>query len=120
VVKAKGNGIGKGQELAEQGIGRGLGAGHGPCCVGRATPGPDAGVAKLSEGQAAGQTRPTPDDTAASTTADDDQSPAHQQSRSDRQGCDAGAYEAAEQQAQRFRQGVWRWDQGAGAFSCTG
>jgi endonuclease YncB( thermonuclease family) len=27
-------------------------------------------------------------------------------------GCDARAYEQAEQQAQRFRQGVWRWDQG--------
>jgi endonuclease YncB( thermonuclease family) len=26
--------------------------------------------------------------------------------------CDANAYELAEQQAQRFRQGVWRWDQG--------
>jgi hypothetical protein len=63
VVKAKGDRIGEGQELAEQGIGRGLGAGHGPCCVGRATPGPDAGGAKLSEGQAAGQTRPTPADT---------------------------------------------------------
>jgi len=27
-------------------------------------------------------------------------------------GCDASAYEQAEQQAQRFRQGVWRWDGG--------
>lgn len=27
-------------------------------------------------------------------------------------GCDGAAYEQAEQQAQRFRQGVWRWDQG--------
>lgn len=26
--------------------------------------------------------------------------------------CDGAAYEQAEQQAQRFRQGVWRWDQG--------
>jgi micrococcal nuclease len=26
--------------------------------------------------------------------------------------CDQAAYIAAEQQAQRFRQGVWRWDQG--------
>jgi endonuclease YncB( thermonuclease family) len=26
--------------------------------------------------------------------------------------CDQAAYIAAEQQAQRFRQGVWRWDGG--------
>ncbi len=26
--------------------------------------------------------------------------------------CNGAAYEQAEQQAQRFRQGVWRWDQG--------
>jgi len=26
--------------------------------------------------------------------------------------CNGAAYELAEQQAQRFRQGVWRWDQG--------
>jgi endonuclease YncB( thermonuclease family) len=25
--------------------------------------------------------------------------------------CDGAAYEAAEQQAQQYRQGVWRWDQ---------
>jgi hypothetical protein len=59
-VKAAGEDISEGEELVDDGIAGGLGAGHGPDGEGRATPGPDEGGGQAEQGRDEGCGRPHP------------------------------------------------------------